>query len=101
MAVTKILIVEDEPLVALGLQQQLTRAGYVVCAIVNSGQQALEKIESLSPDLVLMDINLDGPLDGIETAARIPPHLNLPVVYVTGVANDHILERARVTRPYG
>ncbi len=79
----QIMLVEDERIVAFHLQQQLAKFGYDVVANVASGQQALQKIEEKRPDLVLMDINIEGSLDGIETAARIPPSYYIPVVYLT------------------
>jgi signal transduction histidine kinase len=97
----RILVVEDERIVALNLQQQLRRLGYSVPAPVASGEQALAKIRDLKPDLVLMDINIEGTLDGIETASCIPAELGIPVVYLTAYADEPTLVRARSTRPYG
>jgi signal transduction histidine kinase len=97
----QIMLVEDERIVAFHLQQQLAKFGYDVVANVASGQQALQKIEEKRPDLVLMDINIEGSLDGIETAARIPPSYYIPVVYLTAYSEEATLERARATKPYG
>jgi diguanylate cyclase (GGDEF)-like protein/PAS domain S-box-containing protein len=101
MLTCRILVVEDERIVALNLQQRLTKLGYDVPAIVASGEQALEQVESLRPDLVLMDINIEGRMDGIETARNIPSELDIPVVYLTAYSEDATLERARDTKPYG
>ncbi len=97
----KVLVVEDERIVALNLQQRLKKLGYQVPAIVASGEQALEKVRDLQPDLVLMDINIEGSMDGIETAKNIPAELDIPVIYLTAYSEDATLERARDTRPYG
>jgi signal transduction histidine kinase len=98
---TKIMVVEDERIVALNLKQRLLRLGYDVTAVLTSGQQALAAIKSSPPDIVLMDIHIDGDIDGIETASRIPPELHVPVVYLTAYSEEATLERARQTRPYG
>jgi PAS domain S-box-containing protein len=98
---TKIVAVEDERIVALHLKQQLTNLGYEVPAIAASGETALETIHRLRPDLVLMDIHIEGDIDGIETAARIPAEFGIPVIYLTAFSEDVTLERARATKPYG
>ena len=97
----RILVVEDERIVALNLQQRLNKLGYDVPAIVASGDAALEKMGDLRPDLVLMDINIEGSMDGIETVRNMPLDLDIPVIYLTAYSEDSTLERARDTRPYG
>ncbi|MGD0719491.1 MAG: PAS domain S-box protein [Roseiarcus sp.] len=97
----RIIVVEDERIVALHLKQQLTRLGYDVVALAASGEQALAEILALRPDLVLMDIHIEGALDGIEVAARIPGALGIPVVYVSAYSEQAALARARSTKPYG
>ncbi|MBW1713526.1 MAG: response regulator [Deltaproteobacteria bacterium] len=77
------------------------KLGYQVSAVVASGAQALARVEADRPDLILMDIKLKGPLDGIETAARIRAEHDLPVIYLTAFADQQILERAKVTEPFG
>src|SRR5271166_2453813 len=101
MLQTKILVVEDERIVALNLKKRLERMGYEVTAIATSGEKALAAIAANQPDIVLMDIHIDGDLDGIATAAAFPPHLHLPVVYLTAYSEEATLERARATQPYG
>lgn len=96
-----VLIVEDERIVALSLRQQLTKFGYDAPVPVASGAHALQSIEEARPDLVLMDINIEGPLDGIATAARIPPEYRIPVIYLTAYSEDETLKRAAATNPYG
>ncbi len=95
------MVVEDERITALSLCRTLSRLGYDVTAAHVSGEAALEHIAERPPDLVLMDIHLEGLLDGIETTARIPPNLMLPVVYLSAFADDATLQRARATKPYG
>jgi CheY-like chemotaxis protein len=101
MIPAKVLVVEDERVVALHLRQQLGRLGYAVPAICTAGAQALQQIRELRPDVVLMDIHIEGDIDGIETAARIPDEFQVPVIYLTAYSEEATLERARQTRPYG
>jgi signal transduction histidine kinase len=97
----RVLIVEDERVVALHLKQQLQRLGYQIQALATSGAQALKIIGDDPPDVVLMDIHIEGDIDGIETSARIPDELLIPVIYVTAYSEEPTLERARLTNPYG
>jgi PAS domain S-box-containing protein len=97
----KILVVENEPIVALDLQDLLQKLHYDVVGISTTGADALGKISNLRPEIVLMDIQLDGGMDGIETAVRIPREFDIPVLYLTAFAQDETLERARATKPYG
>ncbi len=97
----KILIVEDESIVALDIQDSLTHAGYEVVDRVGTGKEALERIEKYRPDLVLMDIKLKGPLNGIQTAQRIRKEHNIPVVYLTAYADFATIEKAKLTEPFG
>lgn len=97
----RVLVVEDERIVALNLQQRLRKLGYEVPVIVASGVQALAEMRRLHPDLVLMDINIEGAMDGIETVKKIPGEFDIPVIYLTAYSEDVTLERARETKPYG
>jgi DNA-binding response OmpR family regulator len=97
----QILIVEDEGLVAWELQEALTRMGYRVPHVVATGRDALASVVADCPDLIMMDIRLDGPLDGIETARRIKDICSVPVVYLTADCNDATLEKAKTTEAYG
>jgi signal transduction histidine kinase len=101
MTAPRILVVEDERIIALHLRQQLTALGYDVPNAVSTGDHALHRIKEAPPDLVLMDINLKGPLDGIETAAAIPPGYHIPIIYLTAWSDDATLRRAAATNPYG
>lgn len=97
----KILIVEDEALIALNIESRLVGLGHEVCGIVASGEEALSQAAALKPDLVLMDIHLAGAMDGIETAALIRERLAIPSVYLTAHADEATLARAKQTDPYG
>ena len=83
MSSTKILIVEDERIVALSIQNKLERLGYTVTANVASAEAAIASIVPNLPHLVLMDIKLKGKIDGIEAAAQIRKNFQLPIVYLT------------------
>ena len=96
-----ILIVEDDWIVAEDTKITLKKLGFGVSGIVTSGEESLKKVEAEPPDLVLMDIKLEGEMDGIEAAERIRGRFNIPVVYVTGYADEDVLERAKVTEPFG
>ena len=98
MLSAQVVIVEDERIVALHLKQQLTRLGYTVAGVATSASQALEVIAGTAPDVVLMDIRIDGDRDGIDTAGQIR---DIPVIYLTAYAEDATLERARATMPFG
>jgi PAS domain S-box-containing protein len=100
-APVRILLVEDERIPALNLQQRLTKLGYEVPAAVPSGPEALAQIAEKRPDIVLMDIHIEGEFDGIETASRIPPDLMIPVIYLTAYSEEATLQRAASTRPHG
>lgn len=96
-----IMIVEDERIIALHLRKQLERLGYERTSVHTAGYDALKAIERDPPDIILMDIRIDGDIDGIETAAGIPPHLMIPVIYLSAHSEDATLARAQKTRPYG
>lgn len=97
----KILIVEDETIVAMEIQSRLEEYKYEVVGIASSGEKAIEKVEETLPDLVLMDIVLKGDLDGIEIASQIRSRFNIPVVYLTAYADEETLQRAKITGPFG
>ena len=96
-----ILVVEDERIIALDIKQTLINLGYSVPAIASSGVQALEKIIQFSPDLVLMDIMLQGEIDGVKTAEKIRHSYQIPVVYLTSHTDEITLQRAKATEPFG
>ncbi len=96
-----ILIVEDEGFVAQSLELRLVKAGYRIAGISARGEQALVLAEAKRPDLVLMDIHLAGPMDGIETAEQIRQRFQIPVVFLSAHAEPAMIERARALLPYG
>ncbi|MCC9623966.1 EAL domain-containing protein [Thalassospira sp. MA62] len=96
-----VMIIEDERVIALHLRKQLERLGYERTSAHANGRDALAAIASDPPDIILMDIRIDGDIDGIETAAQIPPDLMIPVIYLSAHSEDATLERAQRTRPYG
>jgi two-component system cell cycle sensor histidine kinase/response regulator CckA len=101
MPTESILIVEDERIVARDLQAMLQQLGYSVPAIAATGADAIAKVTALRPDLVLMDIRLQGAIDGIEAAAAILTQLDIPVIYLTAFTDAETRQRARQTAPYG
>src|SRR5689334_7652404 len=101
MPKANILIVEDEAVVAADLAGKLERAGYRSVGIAADGEDAVESAKALAPDLVLMDIRLAGPMDGIRTAERIQASRNVPIVYLTAHSDMATLRRAAATEPFG
>ncbi|HLK56731.1 MAG TPA: response regulator [Chthonomonadaceae bacterium] len=97
----RILVVEDEALLAEELQQRLTHMGYQVVGIADTAQGAIEAAERMRPDLVLMDIQLKGETDGIEAADHIYRRLNIPIVHLTAHSDRATLQRAKATTPFG
>lgn len=97
----KVLLVEDEFILAINLQESLETLGYSVLDIADSAELAIEKATELSPDLILMDIRLRGGMDGIQAAEYIWNHLQIPVIYVTGHSDTSTLDRAMLTSPFG
>jgi len=98
---TSVFIVEDERIVAEDIRYTLESFGYRVAGIASSRDQALEEIRRTAPDLVLMDIVLKGPGDGVETARLVRERFDIPVVYLTAHADHATLHRAKVTEPFG
>jgi PAS domain S-box-containing protein len=97
----RILIVEDENIVAFNIQTRLQKLGYTVTAVISSGESALEKVAETRPDLVLMDIKLKGMVDGIQAAEQIRSQFQIPMVYLTAYTDKETLNRAKITEPYG
>ncbi len=97
----RILVVEDEHIVAMGIKKMLKSLGYTVTGVASSGEDAISKAESTFPDVVLMDIMLKGDMDGVEAANEIREKLDIPVVYLTAYSDNKILERAKKTEPFG
>ncbi|PIY10752.1 MAG: DNA-binding response regulator [Flavobacteriaceae bacterium CG_4_10_14_3_um_filter_33_47] len=97
---TKILIVEDEMIIAANISLQLTSLGYEVTGIIPRGEEALLHIEQQQPDIVLLDINLKGKIDGIETAQIMQKSFDIPIIYLTANADEAHFTRAKTTNPY-
>ena len=97
----KILIVDDEAVIALRLQKRLAEMGYEVPEIAFSGEEVVEKAGRLKPDLILMDVMMPGKLDGIDAAKKIKAEFNIPVVFLTAFSEDHIVEKAKLAEPFG
>lgn len=97
----KIQIVEDETIIAMEVEDRLKTIGYEVTSTVASGEEAVRRAGEDNPDLVLMDIVLQGEMDGIEAAEQIQNRWNIPIVYLTAYADDETLARAKLTGPFG
>ena len=98
---TRILIAEDELIAGKSIRNTLTSLGYNVLGIVTSGEEVVRQAGKMLPDIVLMDIKLKGEVDGIEAARQIQCHFNIPVIYLTDFSDDAILQRAKLTEPFG
>jgi two-component system, response regulator PdtaR len=101
MTQASIFIVEDELIEAEDIRQTLEKQGYSVAGIARSGESMLETLKEIYPDLVLMDLHLAGTMDGIDTAEQIRTLYHIPVIFLTGHADENSLGRAKVTEPYG
>ena len=101
MVQAKILVVEDEVIVARTIANQLTQLGYTVVGRASSGVDAIQKANSMRPDLVLMDVVLKGEMDGIMAASQICSQQDIPIVFLTAYADENTLQRAKNTLPLG
>ena len=101
MSNARILVVEDERITAEDIKEGLKSLGYEVPAVVYSGEDAVCKAGELQPDLVLMDIKLEGEMDGIEAAGEIKKYFDIPVIYLTAYSDENTLKRAKMTEPSG
>ncbi|MFQ6611346.1 MAG: response regulator [Fidelibacterota bacterium] len=89
----EILIVEDEVIISAMMKMELEIAGYLVCGCVTTGEKALKFVQDIKPDVILMDINLAGNIDGIEAAEQIREFLNIPIIFMTGYNESGIIDR--------
>jgi two-component system, response regulator PdtaR len=101
MEKAKILVVEDQNIVALNIKNKLKILGYTVLGTAATGEEAIKKAEWMNADIVLMDIKLKGDMDGIEAAREIKNRLGIPVLYLTASTDDEIFDRAKTTEPAG
>jgi len=97
----KIMIVEDEAVIAFRLQQCLTSMGFDIVGVAYSGEEAVEKAINLRPDLILTDIMIQGKPDGIQVAEIVKLALDIPVIFLTACSEDKIIERTKQAEPYG
>jgi PAS domain S-box-containing protein len=97
----QIMVVEDEGIVAWHLAQRLQGMGHSVPVVVASGAEAIDHAAAIQPDLVLMDIHLQGDMDGIEAAAQIRAQENIPIIFLTAFADEPTFQRAKITEPFG
>ena len=101
MPETRILVVEDEAIVAMDIAATLRRFGYCVADVVDSGPAAIDAAAAATPDLVLMDIRLRGAMDGVEAGGVIRERFQIPVVFLTAHADEATVERSAAAAPYG
>ncbi|MBM4240927.1 MAG: response regulator [Euryarchaeota archaeon] len=101
MAKVKIIVVEDERIAAEDIKDGLESLGYTVTAVVSSGKDAIKTAEELQPDLIIMDIRLEGDMDGIEAAEKIRARFGIPVIYLTAYSDENTVQRAKITEPSG
>lgn len=99
MNLPRILIVEDEAITALELTRRLQRWGFEVVGDVDSGQNALQMAQELKPDLIIMDINLKGKMDGVDTAIAISKIYDVPIIFLTAHGNQNTIRKAQVVKP--
>lgn len=99
MSPAKVMIVEDEVIAAMATARMLRKLGFDVCDNVTSGEEALLAFDGECPDVVIMDIRLDGELDGIETTERLKLRRDIPVIFVTAYSDDSTRTRAEATKP--
>jgi CheY-like chemotaxis protein len=92
---TRILIIEDEQVTAQLIRKMLENLDYSIAGIITSGEEALAVVESIKPDLIIMDITLAGKIDGIDAAAYINKNFGIPIVYLTANTNFEIIQRAK------
>ncbi len=100
MSKPRILIVEDQTIIALDYKSRVEKMGYEVIDIVMSGEDALKKAREQKPDLILMDITLEGNIDGIQAAEELMKNDGISVIYLTAHANDTVIERYMTMKPH-
>jgi len=101
MEKARILVVEDATIIAMDIADNLRNIGYEVTDIVPSGERAIASVKEKRPDIILMDIILQGEMDGIQTAERIRSQYSVPTIFLTAYADEQMLERAKKAEPFG
>jgi CheY-like chemotaxis protein len=97
----RILLVEDDPILVVLTKKNLERLGFEIVASVASGLQAIEAVKNFHPDFILMDLGLEGNMDGIDTMVEIQKFSSVPVIYLTGNSDPSIVERSEITNVKG
>jgi CheY-like chemotaxis protein len=97
---SRILVVEDEAIVAADIQDRLESLGYTVAGWATTGAEALDLARTSNPDLILMDIMLKGPMNGIQAAHLVRIELSLPVIFLTANSDEAVLEQAKISEPF-
>ncbi len=97
---SRILVVEDEAIVAADIQDRLEALGYVVAGWGTTGEEALDLARNSNPDLILMDIMLKGPMNGIQAAHQVRVELSIPVIFLTANSDEAVLEKAKISEPF-
>ncbi len=100
MTKTKIMVVEDEGIIATDIKMALQSAGYHVCAVVSTGEKAITLAETEKPELIIMDVKLAGKLDGIEAGNEIRSRFNIPFIYLTAHSDAPLLDKMCKNRPF-
>lgn len=95
------MLVEDELITALDIQRMLEKVGYSVSATISSGEEAVERVHQINPDLIIMDIFLSNDMDGIEATALIERQVDIPVIFLTANADTTTIKRADKLKHYG
>ncbi len=101
MKQSRIFFVEDDEILARVIEWRLTKLGHSVCGSSNNGEEAIEKIQQLTPDLVLLDIQLQGDMDGINIGEFLASKTKIPFIYLTSHTEENFLKRAKKTGPKG
>lgn len=96
----RVLIVEDQKVIAIDIKRNIESFGYEVTSIVDSGEEAIINVETQFPDVILMDIMLKGKMDGIEAAGIIKENFSIPIIFITAYSDDSFLKRAKIVEPY-
>lgn len=100
MSKAKILVVEDEVVIAMDLQQRLIKLGYDVPVTVANGEEAIRTVMKIHPDLVIMDIRIQGEMDGVQAAQKIRREARVPVIFLAAHSDDMTVQRAKVAEPF-
>lgn len=101
METAKVLLIEDESYIAKDISEALVRLGYEVCGVFDNGREAINAIGRIKPDIALVDITIEGDLDGMQTAAKINELITIPIVYLTANQSSDVIEKMTNTHPFG